>query len=225
MSVKLSTLVVAGALLVSPVFVPQADAQVTAQSGKYLFRLGYKKGQTMKYSITTKVMNAPGMTQPMTTVMPLTMKVVDVQKDVITIQSTVDMSKLQPGAKPQSQTIKMDRLGNVVGGGSSSGMMSGANLPKNPVAVGGTWKTTGNASGFAATSTYKLVGVKQVGARKVANVTMSIVGTGSMKMTGTGTMLLDMADASLVSMAMNMNMPNTQGKGAPITMNMTMTRN
>lgn len=224
MSVKFSSLVVAGALLFSPMFVPQADAQVTAQSGKYLFRLGYKKGQIMKYSISTKV-NMPGSKQPMNTVMPLTMKVIDVQKDVLTIQSTVDMSKLQPGSKPQSQTIKMDRLGNVVGGGSSSGMMSGANLPKNPVAVGGTWKTTGNANGFAATSTYKLVGVKQVGSRKVANVTMSIVGTGSMKMTGTGTMLLDMADASLVSMAMNMNMPNPQGKGAPMTMNMTMTRN
>lgn len=224
MSVKFSSLVVAGALLFSPVFVPQADAQVTAQSGKYLLRLGYKKGQTMNYSITTKVMNAPGMNQPMTTVMPLTMKVIDVQKDIITIQSTVDMSKIQPGAKPESQTMKMDRLGNVIGGNSANGMMSGANLPKNPVAVGGTWKSTGKASGFAATSTYKLVGVKQVGSRKVANLTMSVVGTGSMKMSGTGTMLLDMADASLVSMAMNMNIPNPQGKGAPITMNMTMTR-
>lgn len=224
MSVKFTSLFVAGALLFSPMFVPQADAQVSAQSGKYLFRLGYKKGQVIKYSITSK-MTVPGASTPMTTVMPMTMKVVDVQKDVFTIQSTVDMSKVQPGAKPETKTMKMDRLGNVLDGPGGTNMVSGANLPKNAVAVGGSWTSTANASGFAAKSTYKLVGIKQVGSRKVANLTISLVGSGSMKMSGTGTMLLDMSDASLVSMAMNMNVPNPSGKGAPMTMNMTMTRN
>lgn len=208
------------AVVVGPVNAPIADAQVSSKGGGYQFRLGYKKGQVMKYTVVTTA-TMPNAKEPMKFNMPMTMKVVDVQGDTFTIETTTEVS--MPGQKPQTQkqTVKMDRMGNAKDGQT---VMTGTNLPKDPVKVGGSWTAKAAAQGMNANAKYTLKGFKKVGGRDAAELVMTVTGTGSMKMTGSGTMFLDRADCSLLSMAMTMKMPSPDGKSPAMNMSMTMTR-
>ena len=198
-------------------------SQIAASPSGYTMKMKWVKGAKMDYTMAmnmTGVPNAPAM-KPI----PFSMKVKDVQKGIATIEFT--------GANmPSGTTVKMDSSGKIVGGNKAamgmSGGLTGASLPSKPVKVGETWKhteTTDTPMGkMKMSSTYKMLGVKTIAGKQVAEISMTISGGGqSMKIDGTGTMRLLMADSSLYSANLNQNMTMTREgvKGAPQKMKMT----
>jgi len=229
---NLKTVCVAVALLATSLsFVPTpSDAQVTNQSGKYLFRVAWAKGKTYKWSVATSV-TPPGAAKPMAFNTSYAATVKDVQKGIATVSFTTGA---MPGQKeaPKPTTVKIDNRGKLQGGTGAGLEQVQAQMPAGPIAVGGKWSNvqkmgTGPAAGMTVTTNYTFKGVKTVKGKQVAEIATSTVMSGSaqMKGTGTGTMTVDMADGQLRSFVMNQNLVMKQGQqDMKLPMKVTITR-
>ncbi|MBL8048878.1 MAG: hypothetical protein JNJ45_09375 [Chthonomonas sp.] len=214
----LSLLGVAGLVLAGA---ETTQAQITKQGDAYLFRIKFTPGQTIKYLMN---MNMTGTPQPMNMNMTVSQKVKSVKGTTATIEATTSGI---PGQKPMTQTMTIDNRGRATGAGAAGG--SQVAYPEGPVKVGQTWKgqLPGMGQGMGGDATYKLVAIKTVNGKQVAQVSLSMnlsQGT-AMKMSGTGTMYIFMSDGSLSTMSMNTNMSMKQDKQTMnMKMNMTMKR-
>jgi hypothetical protein len=216
----------AAALFVAAfVAAPHADAQVTKSGSNYTFRMKFTKGQTTRYNVVTNMTmggagsaggnNAPAMKMEM----PMTMLVENVQKDVADLKMTVGPPTMNGQAmgqsQPQTQTMKMDSRGRVVGGGQSMGGVM-ATLPDKPIAVGGTWTAQMPMQGMGnMNATYKFLGLKNEGGRQVAEIEVTVSSKGQMNASGSGRMFILASDGSLLRSSLNLNasMPTGQGQG------------
>lgn len=204
-----------------------AMAQVTKQGNKYLFRVKYAKGQVIKYGMNMSI-NMGGKSQPMN--MDVTSKVLNVDAKGV---STLEVTSSMGGG---TQTVKIDSKGKVVGG-SSGGANFATAMPDKAIGVGESW--TGDMAGGAgmgmnAKVKYTLKGVKTVGGKPCAEISISLTmkgsgGTGAqagaMNATGAGSMYVIMSDGTLQSssLSMKMNMSGAaaaQGKNATMVVSM-----
>jgi hypothetical protein len=206
---KAFALVALGAILYSPVATPSTSAQITPKNGGYLLRMKFVKGSVQKYTMTSTM---PMMKSPMTASMTNTVKAVS--NGIATVQTEVKSS--QGNNKTE---VQIDSMGKMVKGNSMG--VNPTTLPKDPVKVGQSWKGSMPLpqGGGRIDAVYKLAGVKTVGGRQVAEVTMTLDGAmGPSKMKGAGRMTLAMGDCSLVNSVMNINftMPS-QKKGEKAT--------
>jgi len=211
--IRLSALFVAGAVLVSGT---TTQAQVSRSGGGYLFRMKFTKGQKMTYMMSMNT-SASGMAQPMKTSVPMTMTVMSVQGNVATMKMTMGAVM---GQKPRDITVKMDNTGKLVSGNMQGLNGVSATYPKNPVAVGGSWKNTtafplGPGGNLDSTTNYKFKSIKNVGGRQVAELYVTMTGKSQQfKMSGSGTMLILMADGSLWNTQITTDMDMAvEGKG------------
>lgn len=203
--------------------VSSAFGQITKSGNAYLFRMKFVKGQTMNYAMNV-TSTIPGASKPQTMSMPMSMTVTDVTNGIATIK--YKMTSPMGGSKPQEITVKMDNTGKLVSGSAPSMNGISATLPKNPVAVGGSWKNTtsvpsGAAGNMNVTNTYKFLGFKTVNGKQVANISVSMSGKSSaISVSGGGTMLLSVADGSMVNTAMNVDTSVSMQGGTPMKMAM-----
>ncbi len=187
-----------------------AQAQVAAQGGGFLLRTKYTKGQSFKYKMTTTVTGGPSKMPPME--IPMTIKVKDVKNGI----ATLTYSMKTPGqSTPSNIEVKVDPRGKMVGGSGIEALQGmgamGATLPEKPVRIGQTWtQTIDNPAmqGMKLTTTYKFNGLKNVRGAQVAEIGMTIKGTGpqNMTMSGSGTMILLASDGTMRSTSMSMDM-------------------
>lgn len=225
------TLLAAGivALGCGLIFVPQqTSAQVTKQGNAYKLSLDLKKGSVYKYSILATVTPPSGMgpkTGKQTFDTPISMKIMEVTNGLATVQITsVPPTMGATKAKPQTNTIKIDRTGKVTSGGEAGVVVS---LPSKPVKIGETWSSTASTRAMGipmnVTSKSTLKGVKAAGNRQVAVVDVTTDAKGaSMAGKGKGTYTIDMKDGMLVTydltQTMTISMPasasGTSGKPA-----------
>lgn len=217
--------------IVSPYW---ANAQVTKQGDRYLFRMKLTKGATASYRLTTAA-NAPGGGQnSFAMTMTMKSKVLSVSGDVATVEYVVTPAKGSPGGTtPQKMTMKVNTRGKVVGGDkqmAQMGMQSA--LPDKPVAVGGSWTDTipvQTAMGTITTkATYRFTGISNRAGKPVANIQLNMTGSGAgMNFTGTGTLAIRMGDGSLDNLTMQQKMKvggGNSGQPVNVTVNVTMTR-
>lgn len=201
-------------------------AQIKKTGNTYSFRMKYAKGQSLKYVIeitnSSASMATPGAGKMVIT-MPMSQTVNAVDgKGVADI--TVGLGPILMGerevSKAQSQQVKVDSLGKSVG---ASGNMASnfTSLPPKSVKIGESWKSSidlgAQAMGAKATGTYTFVSVKKVGGVEVAEIAMSLSGSGGARLSGGGTAFFRTADGSLegTTMKMNTEMANPQG-GQPM---------
>jgi len=216
----LRTLFVGTAVLATSIaLLPQpSDAQVTAQGGKYLFRVAWAKGKTYKWNVSTSV-TAPGQAKPMAFNSSYTATVKDVKNGIATVQFTAGQMPGQ-SAKPAPTTVKIDNRGKLIDSPAGAGLEQvQAQMPAGPIAVGGKWSNTqkmgsGPAAGMTVATNYTFKGVKTVSGRKVAEIatTTTMSGNPQMRGTGSGTMLVDLADGQLRSFSMSQNLIMKQGQ-------------
>ncbi len=180
------------------------SAQITKQGTGYVFRYGFKKGATYKYS--AKITNQMG-ASPVVQKLTYSMKVVKVEKDVASLEYVYTMPGADPKTKPQPQTVKMNRMGKVsMGDTAMQAAMS--EFPAKAVKINETWKSKGG--GFAtpggtgsAEVTYRLISVKKMGKRQVAEIRMFVIfNAGAVKGKANGTQWLDMADGMPVKQSL-----------------------
>ena len=186
-----------------------ACAQISKQGNGYLFRMKFTKGQTITYVMK---MNSQVGAQPANVAMQLTQKTVAVASGGKT--ATVNVTVGQPllngkplpqnskgpktSTKPTSMTLTVDSMGHVQGGQQQTSI----DLPSNPVAVGGTWKSSSSINQVGVSmevfQTYKFIGMERVGGVNAAKVAVTMKGTGQIALTGSGTAWLSMADGWLI---------------------------
>lgn len=200
--------------------------QVTKSGNAYSFKAKYVKGTKTTY-VTSINVEGP---QTMAMSMSVMTTVVDVQNGVGTVK--VKTSGMTMNGKPMNgnsgkeMTVKMNAEGKAVGGDTPNNVAS--NLPAKPVAVGGTWTadTTVNAAGgpTKVKANYKFLRIESVGGKQVAVIDMNMSG-GSAQLTikGQGVQRILMADGSMFSTNMTMNMSAPQFP-KPMTMKMAVTR-
>lgn len=222
---------VLGLTLVSPLAPRPADAQVTKQGNAYLLRMKFTPGQTIRHRIST---SGDMMPQPM--IITSAMRVTRVANGIATIETSTQMpaARGQKAPEPIKQTVQMNNRGVIQGQQQGMGA-STPTLPEKPVRVGESW--TGSVAGMAGlnmNARYTLAGIKNVGGRQVAEITMSMTGNmsgggGPSRMSGQGRMNLDMRDGSMLNGTVNFNMtlPGRRGEdgkpGKPQTFKMTTT--
>lgn len=219
----IKNLTVLGLLSITFVGAQSAHAQITKKGDGYLFRIKWTPGQTIKY-VMNMSMSGDAMPKPMNMNMSISQKVKKVAGTVATIEATTSGVPGQP--KPQVQTMTIDNRGRATSGAAAGSQVA---FPEGPVKIGQTWKGSlpGMQQGMAGDAVYKLLSVKTVGGKPVAEVGLSLnmKQGGAMSMTGSGTMLIFMADGSLSSMTMNTNMSmSQQGKTQKMKMGVTMRR-
>lgn len=195
-----------------------ATAQITKQGDGYLLRMKYKKGDVVKYTMTTTSTgaNIPAMNMKM----PMSNKVLSVAKGVAELEYTVGPMTNNGKAMGQAQTMKakVDSRGKITGGGAQLQQMSNITLPEKPVKVGASWKGTqtteaGPSGTLTLNATYTFVGVKTVSGKQVAEIKVTVSGGNQMmKTSGGGTMRLLTVDGSLYSTAMDQTITLSQGQ-------------
>lgn len=187
-----------------------ALAQVSSQGNAFLLRTKYVKGQTLKYKMTTNISGGPSKVPPME--IPMTLKVKDVKNGVATIVYT---TKVPGQPKGGDIEVKVDSRGKMVGGAGLEALQGmgamGATLPEKAVKVGDTWTQNMNSpamQGMKMSTTYRFNGLKTVGGVKVAEIGMTIKGTGpqNMTMSGTGTMTMLASDGTMRNTSMSMDL-------------------
>lgn len=201
-------------------------AQVSKQGDGYLFRMKFSPNQ--KSVINGTILSSAG-GQKFEMGMTVTQVVKSVKNGTATIDYTVNMTKSPVGSqKPTTMTVQMNNRGKMTGGSAGMDMsqMQGYELPEGPVRVGQTWSSTNtvNQAGMSmkVNSTYKLVGLKRVGAFDCAQLAITAKTSGAqMSGTGTGSVFLRLADGSMQQMNMVQNitfsMPGQNGKaGKPM---------
>jgi hypothetical protein len=190
-------------------------AQITKTSHGYTFRAKFVKGERRAYRMTS-VIGAPGVNWATTA--PFTMLVLSVHKGVAHIRYTAGPVYVGNQATGKKDTVEVDmnaRNQSVQGAGPIP-QFGQVTFPGKPVKVGEGWTRTVDASAGSmpihVDSQFKLAGFRQLGARHVAWITVKIKNSKSYPTTGSGIIALDVRDASLVKMQMNMVM--SLGSGA-----------
>jgi hypothetical protein len=199
--------------------VSYAVPQIAKSGNGYLLRMKFTKGQTIRYNMTTTVegQGAQGMGN---VTMPFSMNVKDVKGDVATLVYTVgpiSMGGKQMDGKPQTIEMQMNSRGEPVGQNASQAPMGGVTLPKGPISVGQTWNSSMKVNQpfpMEVKTTYRLVGIKTVDGRQVADINMSMTSGGQISTKGSGNMLLLLSDGSLyrANMSQTMSMGGGQGQ-------------
>lgn len=179
-----------------------APAQIVKKGNGYLFRMKFSKGAVIRYTVKS---TSPGLggpkSPPMKINFPMVWNVLNVQGGVATIKALVGPVMLgQQQVLAQSQTtVSIDGRGQSVGN-TSTGQQITPTLPLNPIRVGASWSATMPIQGAAGaqsdlTATYKFVGIKNVGGKQVALLSITTKGASR----GSGTMQLLVSDGTLFS--------------------------
>ncbi|CAN5454763.1 hypothetical protein BH11ARM2_BH11ARM2_28700 [soil metagenome] len=212
-----------------------SSAQVTKVGSAYQFRLKLAAGTSYKYSmnIIQKGTTTPG--GGIAVKVPFSQKVVSITGDTATITYSAGPIMLngQPlSPKPSVGTAKMSRQGKVVGGSMAAGQ-GVAVFPATPVMPGSSWSSDvplggmGASGGSTAKATYRFVGVKNVGGKQVAELAVTVVGTGQTKVNGSGTTYVLLTDGAPWKSNLTIKISGIQAQGttAPaMTMQMAITR-
>jgi|GEM_PF-665549 len=196
-----------------------APAQVTRQGNGYTLRVKYQTGQTIKYTLANSMVT-PGAKSPAPAMsIPMTIRVVSVTKGVATLEASIGPVPGQ--GKPQTQQMKMDSRGRVVGG-PAAGLqsLSGVAMPDKAVTVGQTWKDTAQVPSpmgpISTTTSYKFLGIRTVGGKSVAELSMSMSGKGSsLSMNGSGRLQILVSDGTLYGMTMTQKAMLPGNMGGP----------
>jgi hypothetical protein len=218
------TSLVAGSVLALGCLValaPQtSEAQVTKSGSKYLLRMKWTKGLSMNYEINMRQQGGNGQGQKM----GLNYAVQSVKGTSAVVLVTVNM----PGQQPTKQKVTIDDRGKATGG-EAAGLNNALEFPKEPIAVGGTWKTSGVFPGMSGqlkgTSTNVFKAIKTEGGKQYAVIESTLKATGG-GMTGNNksTSLIDMADGhmkrSTMNMKMSISMKDNSGKTQTQTIDM-----
>jgi hypothetical protein len=172
--------------------------------------------------------------QVVKTDMPIVNVVQDVQRGVASVKVTVgpiSMNGQSMGQPAQTQDLKIDARGQIVGGaqGATSGFQT--QLPEKPITVGGTWTATMPMAGMGSNQTvktiYKFLGMRTVDGKRMADLEVTVSGTGQMAMSGKGRALMLASDGSLYRNTLDMKatIPAAQGaKPQTMALNVLMTR-
>lgn len=99
--------------------------------------------------------------------------------------------KSNPKAKPKKGTGKINMLGKIVqGDGQELQSLAPLSYPTEPKTIGDRWTAKTNLYSIFGTtaidSVFRLVSVKKVGNREIAEVAVSMVGTGTFTIGGSG---------------------------------------
>ncbi len=206
-----------------------ASAQVTRSGSKYLIRVMYKKGSTVRYLSKSSMVTGPKKT--MTVNVPMTLRVLNVVKGVADIKVTVGPVTANGAVMQPARTtpvVKVDSLGRPVDG-SSTPMMSG-NFPVKPVGVGETWSSNVSLQGMPMKVTMNFIfrGLKTVAGKSYAVVGIAVnSASNTSTLTGRGEMSVAAADGIVSSMnlAMTIKVPASQtSNGGSVAFTTTMVR-
>lgn len=189
-----------------------AQAQVTKSGSGYLIRMKFTKGSIMRYTSNTTV-RFSGTPKPITVSGPMIVQVTNVQGDVGTLHTTVGPMKMSTGGSQPAQTtdIKENSRGKLMSGAGAAQM--NVVLPEKPVAPGATWTSSTPLPGGMGTvnAKYKFVGVKSMGGKQVAQISVTMTGAGKTAVSGNGAVYLLASDGSMFATTTNMKM-NAGGK-------------
>jgi hypothetical protein len=202
-----------------------SQAQVTKQGTGYQFRMKFTRGQTIKYRLNASV-PYPGQPKPITIASQVVQSVQSVSNGVaalnVKVGPTVLNGKTMTEA-PITSSAKLNNLGKPIG--AANGSAAFTTYPVNPVKVGGTWSSTVPLAGLggSAAATFKLVGLKSVYGKQVAELAVTLKATGKQKATGGGTMLVLTSDGMPLKMSMTLKMadPQNAAKTMATTINVT----
>jgi hypothetical protein len=205
-------------------FVPRASqAQITKTGNAYLFRMKYTKGAKYKFVLNSSV---PVAKKPKATNLsvPYSMTVSNVTGNVGTLNMQVGPSRI--GGKVvgpvQNVVVKLDTRGRIIGNNTNPSNISGIVFPDKPVKIGDTFPVNGNAAtgaaGMTISGNYKFIGIKTVGGRQVAELAITLSGSGTASSQGSGTSFLDVADGQIVTATINQTITVQPQGGKAISM-------
>ncbi len=201
---KLIALSAAGMLVATFAALPMtSDAQVTKSGSKYMLRMKWSKGMKLNYSVTMSAQGTPA-GEPMKMGLAYTVK--DVKSGVATIDSRISM----PGSEPMTSTSKVDARGRMVGEAAGRGGTGTiVELPEKAVAIGDTWKTSGQVptpmGSLDGSATNKLMGFKKINGKEYAHVQTTLATKGGFgDGTGKTDSLIDMKDGMMFRSTMGM---------------------
>ena len=155
---------------------------------------------------------------------PYSMTVSGVTGNVGTLNMQVGPSSI--GGKVvgpvQNVVVKLDTRGRIVGNNTNPSNISGIVFPDKPVKIGDTFPVNGNAAtgaaGVTISGNYKFIGIKTVGGKQVAELAITLSGTGAASSQGSGVSLLDVADGQIVTATINQTITVKPQGGKAVTM-------
>lgn len=206
-----------------------AQAQITKTPKGYLLRARYTPGAVLKYLIKTSTTMPDEEGKPKCLVLdvPMVLRIKAVSKGVATIETTLSPPSRMTGsqAKPMVTEMRMDALMKPLDGSSGPGF-GPIRLPEKPLKLGDKWSaevksSIGPTSGMAVTANFKLLGLKTLAGKQVAEI-QSSTNLGStaqgMTMKGNGKIYLLVSDGSIQLIDMVQTITMTGGpNGKPAT--------
>ena len=200
-----------------------SQAQITKSGNAYLFRMKYTKGAKYKFVLNSSVPVANKQKAASLSV-PYSMTVSDVTGNVGTLAMQVGPSRVgdKVVGPVQNVVVKLDTRGRIVGNNTNPGNISGIVFPDKPVKIGDTFPVNGNAAtgaaGMTITGSYKFLGIKTVGGKQVAELAITLSGTGTASSQGSGVSLLDVADGQIITATINQTITVKPQGGKAVTM-------
>lgn len=205
------------ALMSFVVLASLSSAQITRQGSGYLFRMKFVTGQVMKYSVVSTMggINAGG--KPMEISLPMVWKVASVAGGIATVDTTVGPVTVgkQTMMQPTKNRVQISSQGKVVGN-TGVGQQVAPSLPTGPVKIGQSWSSssaisTGMGPAQDVKATYTFKGLRSIGGKQVAELSVLTTGQAS----GKGAMFLLVSDGSLFQsrLAMDLKVQSPDGKG------------
>jgi hypothetical protein len=179
--------------------------QVTRSGKGYLFRARYVRGEVQRFNTHMVIPFGDGPDQYVQIGTTIKLKVAQVKDGVATVDIDTDTAKtptktkkIEPLSWPKHNRLKMDRMNHGVG--TDNGAYLVAMFPPGPVPLKGTWSgfstfPLGGNGGASLQTTYRLSDIQKKGHQKIAVLDVKLRGFA----TGSGSMLVDMADGSLLT--------------------------
>jgi hypothetical protein len=192
------------------------SAQISKAGGGYLMRVKYVKGQVLKYSSMTSMINSKSQgAKPILVSAPMVVKVTDYVAGKATLAATLGPmtmggQQIQPA---QKVNLSVDSRNSTT----DASPLVGTRYPVKAVKVGDTWNTTAPIPGIGSEATknvkatYKFVGIKTVASKAMAVIAYSVTGGAN----GSGTLLVLVSDGTLYSNKARLTM-NLGGSGTMI---------
>lgn len=183
-----------------------ASAQITKSGAGYLFRMKFTKGMKLPYQMVSLTPEPINSFDPKRVEGPFTMTILDVVNGIATVR--VDSGPFSLDGKSINKTntaqVKMNDRGKIVEGAAGAAQMNGGIvLPDKPLKAGESFEATTSIPVQGRTMTIKsrvtFAGIKSVRGKQVAEMKVTVSGTGLLPTLGTGTQLLDLADGQLLS--------------------------
>jgi hypothetical protein len=206
---------VASALVLGAVGVSYGG--VTSKSADtYTLRAKYYKGELHTYGIQTAIYGITADNKGVAIQFDMRMHVLKVDSNKATIRLASGSPKNGDQVLPWTfkvAVVVLDQWNRPVGSKASGQIFSA--YPSHPLKIGDTWEGTSNLTLSATTgalvgTAYRLNSVKMDGSRKIAEIGMKFSGLAS----GEGTELIDLADGSLLSSDLKLQLH--QSKTIPI---------